>query len=202
MDKQRILVLAPHTDDAEIGAGGSIAKWSDQHKEIVYLVFSAANNRARLMEEQANASSKLGVSRNNIEVLSYQVREFYDFRQDILDAMISVNKRVRPDLVLCPSSNSTHQDHEVIYNEAFRAFKDISIIGYEDIWNNRTFNTDMFSVLSNKDIERKVSALACYKTQAGKIYTSKEFTESLARTRGGTIKREFAEVFEVIRWIV
>ncbi|MDO8717331.1 MAG: PIG-L family deacetylase [Dehalococcoidales bacterium] len=34
----QILVIAPHPDDAEFGAGGTIARWAQEGKSIVYVV--------------------------------------------------------------------------------------------------------------------------------------------------------------------
>ena len=51
------------------------------------------------------------------------------------------------------------------------------------------------------NVEKKVEALGCYKSQASKSYASAEFIISLARTRGAQIGEKYAETFEVIRWI-
>ena len=49
---------------------------------------------------------------------------------------------------------------------------------------------------------KKLEALDCYNSQKGKNYASEEFIRSLARTRGTQIGQKYAEVFEVIRWII
>ena len=59
------------------------------------------------------------------------VRIFLDYRQHILDTMIRIRDDIKPDLVIMPSLNDTHQDHNVVSNEGFRAFKRNSILGYE-----------------------------------------------------------------------
>lgn len=202
MDKNRILCLSPHTDDAELGCGGSISKWIKAGKTIKHIAFSAADQRVALSKELMNSSKVLGIKKDDVEIFDYNVREFDKYRQDILDDMLEVNKEFKPDLVVIPSTFTTHQDHEIVRDEAFRAFKHASIIGYEDPWNNLTFNTDLFSILSKEDVDNKVKALACYKSQEHRPYMSREFIESLARVRGITIKKEYAEVFEIIRWII
>jgi LmbE family N-acetylglucosaminyl deacetylase len=115
--------------------------------------------------------------------------------------MIDLRERIQPDVVLLPSRNDIHQDHSTVTSEGIRAFKNCSILGYELIWNNLSFATDFFCVLSEEDIKKKINALAAYKTQEGKSYMSSDFIRSMAVVRGTQINTSFAEAFEVIRWI-
>jgi LmbE family N-acetylglucosaminyl deacetylase len=115
--------------------------------------------------------------------------------------MIIMNKEMQPDLVLIPSTDDTHQDHQTISQEGFRAFKKTSMIGYEMPYNNLTFRTNMFVSLEKIHIQNKIEALQCYKSQIHKPYSQVDFIEGLARVRGTQIGVQYAEAFEVIRWI-
>jgi LmbE family N-acetylglucosaminyl deacetylase len=64
-----------------------------------------------------------------------------------------------------------------------------------------SFATDYFCVLKEDDIQKKINALAAYKTQEGKGYMSPDFIRSMATVRGTQINTMYAEAFEVIRWI-
>ena len=101
-----------------------------------------------------------------------------------------------------PSLNDIHQDHSTIAQEGLRAFKNTTILGYELIWNNLTFNTTSFVKLDKKHIQAKCSALKEYKSQGIRDYMSEEFIFALAKTRGVQIGAEFAESFEVIRFVI
>ena len=107
-----------------------------------------------------------------------------------------------PDLVLMPSLRDIHQDHSTIAQEGLRAFKNTTILGYELIWNNLTFDTTSFVRLDKKYIQAKCDALKEYNSQRGRDYMSEEFIFSLARTRGVQIGSQYAESFEVIRWVM
>ena len=109
---------------------------------------------------------------------------------------------LKPDLVLMPCLHDIHQDHSTVAAEGLRAFKDRTVLGYELIWNNLSFNTDCFVRLEERHIEKKAEALSEYASQSGKTYMSNEFVFSLARTRGVQIGAEFAECFEVVRWVI
>jgi hypothetical protein len=109
-----------------------------------------------------------------------------------------------PDLVIGPSLHDFHQDHSIVANEMVRAFKTTaSIICYELPWNHINFDTQFFSKLELHHINKKIEVLKSYRSQCAKKrhYFSDEFIKGLAATRGAQIETEYAEAFEVIRWI-
>ena len=203
-----ILILAPHTDDGELGCGGFISKAIRQNAHVFYAAFSTADESVpstfpsnQLEIEVKNATKILGIPPQNLFVYKHSVRKLNYVRQEILDEIIGLRELIKPDIVLLPSRNDIHQDHSTITAEGIRAFKNCSILGYELIWNNLSFSTDYFSVLANEDIHKKIDALAAYKTQEGKSYMQPDFIRSIAKVRGTQINVEYAEAFEVIRWI-
>jgi LmbE family N-acetylglucosaminyl deacetylase len=204
----RILVLAPHTDDGEFGCGGTIAKFAGSGTEIYYAAFSLAEESVpppfpkNILETEVKAAThELGIKPEHLLLYRYQVRHFATHRQSILEDLVKLNLDLQPDLVLMPSTHDLHQDHSTVANEGLRAFKKTSILGYEMPWNNLNFATQSFIKLTEDDVEKKVKALECYKSQAAKNYASAEFIRSLARTRGAQIGVKYAETFEVVRWI-
>jgi len=206
---KKVLVLAPHTDDGELGCGGAISNFLGSGKKVFYVAFSSAEKSVPkglpkniLKEELYVATKILGIPRDNVILYNYETRNFSEYRQSILENMIELNKKIKPDLVMLPSTFDTHQDHQIISQEGFRAFKNVSILGFELPWNNLTFSTEGFVVLEEKDIKKKSKALSYYKSQAGKFYMSDDFVRSLAKTRGVQIGVKYAESFELIRWII
>jgi len=206
---KKVFVLAPHTDDGELGAGGTIAKLIKNGAEVFYFAFSTAeeslphglaNNTLEI--EVKKATKCLGIIEKNVIIYHYKVRKLNYVRQEILEDLVRHKREIKPDLVLMPSLNDIHQDHTTIAQEGLRAFKNCTILGYELIWNNLTFNTTAFIELDKKDIDSKCKALKEYKSQEGRDYMSQEFIFSLAKTRGVQIGTEYAESFEVVRWVI
>jgi LmbE family N-acetylglucosaminyl deacetylase len=105
-------------------------------------------------------------------------------------------------MVFIPSTDDTHQDHQVVSHEGFRAFKRTTLVGYELPWNNLTFKASFFVRLSPEDVGRKVEAIHAYRSQADHLYTTEDFLRGLARVRGVQIGAGYAEAFEVLRWII
>jgi LmbE family N-acetylglucosaminyl deacetylase len=205
----KILVLAPHTDDGEIGCGGTIAKLVEEGKEVYYVAFSTARRSIKdglpknILEIEVKAAmAVLEVPPSNIILFNYEVREFPSHRQDILEDIIKLKEMISPDLVFVPSLDDIHQDHQVIAREGLRAFKNITLLGYEQPWNNIVFETKNFIILEKRHVEKKIEALRCYKSQYHRKYLDEEFIWSLARTRGTQIEGLYAEAFEVLRFVI
>jgi LmbE family N-acetylglucosaminyl deacetylase len=208
MNSKKILVLAPHTDDGEFGCGGTINKLISEGNEVYLATFSACQQSVLpqfpsdiLITEVKAATLKLGIKPENLILFDYDVRTFNYRRQDILDDLIKLRTKLKPDMVFIPSLNDIHQDHKTIAEEGLRAFKFSTILCYEMPWNNITFTTTSFFILSEANVQAKVNALSEYKSQAHRPYANERFIRSLANTRGVQIDQEYAEAFEVLRWI-
>ena len=197
----RVLALSPHTDDADLGAGGTLARWAEEGREVWTVAFSTAM-RSELEDEFRAAADTLGIQPGNVIVYNFPHHIFPSQRQAILQHMIALRDKLQPDLVLGPSLRDVHQDHWTVANEMLRAFKMASILSYELPWNNLNFETLVFAKLNREHLDQKLKALRCYQGQRLKTYFNEDFIEGLARTRGTQIQTTYAEAFEVIRWIL
>jgi LmbE family N-acetylglucosaminyl deacetylase len=204
-----VLILAPHTDDGEFGCGGTIANFSRHGSRVIYAAFSAAEQsvlphlpRDILRTEVRQATAALGIAVLDCIVFDFEVRRFPEMRQRILDRMIELDREYKPDIVFLPSVNDTHQDHQTVAREGFRAFKRTTMLGYEVPWNNLDFRTSCFMKISDADLDAKIVALSKYESQKHRTYADAEFIRSLALTRGVQIGKRYAEAFEVVRWVI
>ena len=204
---ERLLVLAPHTDDAEIGAGGLIARLCEGGVSVRYVAFSGCEESIpagmpedTLRREALAAAGRLGVPRDSIVIKEYPVRRFSEHRQDILEELVGIRKEFAPDIVVVPSSADVHQDHTVIHQEAVRAFKARTILGYELPWNCIAFSSSLIVRLSREQLEMKKDAIGEYKSQSVRPYMSPDYFEQLARLRGVQIGVDYGEAYELVRW--
>lgn len=204
-----ILILAPHTDDGELGCGATIAKANSEGAKVFYAAFSTADESVpdgfpqnQLEIEVKDATQRLGIKKEHLFIYKFEVRKLNYVRQEILEELIKIRKQIQPDIVFLPSSKDIHQDHKTVNEEGIRAFKFCTILGYELIWNNLSFATDCFIEISKQQLDAKIDALQAYATQEGKLYMDPDFIRSLAKIRGTQIGVPFAETFEVIRWIL
>jgi LmbE family N-acetylglucosaminyl deacetylase len=204
-----ILILAPHTDDGEIGCGGLISKLVDMGKNVIYAAFSTCEESVPegypkdiLKKEVAEATNELGIPKNNLKIFNFPVRFFPKYRQEILETMVKLNNEIKPDLVLLPMCSDIHQDHKTINEEGIRAFKKTNILGYELVWNNFQLNNQLFVKLTEENIIKKINAINKYESQKFRGYVTDEYIKALTMVRGMQINSEYCETFEVIRMII
>jgi N-acetylglucosamine malate deacetylase 1 len=207
-----VLILSPHTDDGELGCGGLISRLIEEKKNILWVVFSTAEDSIPkdlpgdiLLTEFKSVCQSLGLSEKNYKVFNYSVRKLDEKRQEILELLVKIKKEFNPDVVIGPSLNDFHQDHQVVSNEMIRAFKSSStIIHYELPWNHVKFDTQLFVKLEERHLQKKLEMIKFYKSQflIQRHYFSENFIKGLASTRGAQVGIQYAEAFEVTRWII
>ena len=144
------------------------------------------------------AMAALGIKNYIME--NFTVREFPAQRQKILQYLYDLE--YEPDIVFCPSSTDSHQDHKTAYEESIRAFKSASIYGYYIEGNNAILRPNAYYKLTEADVIKKVSALLCYNSQIEnplrENYFDTQAIMATARHWGKACRSKYAEVFETL----
>lgn len=204
----RMLVLAPHTDDAELGCGATIARALEEGVKVHVAAFSIAEDslppgvpRDTLEHEFRAAMATMGVPADGVHVFRYPVRKLGYHRQDVLEAVVRLRGEISPDIVILPAGTDLHQDHQVLFAEGLRAFKHVTVLGYELPWNHVEFAAQAFVRVERRHLDAKWAALQHYRTQIGlgRPYFSEEFVYGLARVRGTQVQCDYAEAFQLLR---
>ena len=203
MVDKTVLAIAPHVDDVELGAGATIHHLS-RHNKVYYVALSLPPlvQREVFLEEFHGSILHLGIDPARVILRDYDPRNLFDSRSEILQLFYDLNKELHPDLIFIPNSKDIHQSHEVVFAEARRAFKYLSLLGYELPWNSMEFGMDVFITLTREDVDAKVAAINCYKTQKHRMFFSNDIVGDLARVRGKQIGHQYAECYELIRLIL
>tara|TARA_R110001632_G_scaffold28927_2_gene77004 strand:+ start:27587 stop:28204 length:618 start_codon:yes stop_codon:yes gene_type:complete len=198
-----ILAIAPHLDDIELGLGATIHKLSEDNT-IHYLGLSMPPlvEKEIFMQEFWDSCKHLKLSKKRMVLKDYNPRDLFKDRMDILQLFYDTNKAIKPDIVFVPNSKDIHQSHQVTYQEARRAFKYSTILGYELPWNSMSFDMDVFIEVSKENIEAKQESINSFKSQKERTFFSNDIITDLARLRGKQIGKEFAECFELTRIII
>jgi len=122
-----VLVLAPHTDDGELGCGGTIHQLISLGKRVIYVAFSICEESVPkeypsniLATEVRAATQILGIPSNDLLIKAYKVRHFLEHRQQLLEDLVALNRTYSPDLVICPATTDIHQDHQAICGIALK----------------------------------------------------------------------------------
>jgi LmbE family N-acetylglucosaminyl deacetylase len=209
LDIKTVVVLAPHADDGELGCGGTLARLVEQGADVHHVVFSICEASVPdgfpkdvLATEVKEANQVLSIGPDALTVHRYPVRHFPEHRQDILESLIRLRRRITPDLVFLPSSDDIHQDHQVVCQEGLRAFKYTRVLGYELPWNDLTFTASALAHLDRRHLQMKIDALRQYRSQWHRTYWNEDLITGLARVRGAQAGTEYAEAFQVFRWVI
>jgi hypothetical protein len=204
----KVLILAPHADDAELACGGTISRLAREGYEVIILMFSIA---PKDVPENFDTGIRRYESEKSAHVLNVDLRyiefsakmdthrNFDRQRQEFLDLIINMKLHINPDMALIPCSADIHQDHQVIHAEGVRGLKGVkTILGYDTPWNHM-INGNYFVPLRKEDVEKKIDAIACYESIRHKPYANPEFIWAWAKFRGLQAGSEYAEVYEMIR---
>lgn len=207
----QVLVISPHTDDMELGAGGTVRKLVEAGAEIKYVVFSdckASVDTSKfpdgiLRKECKNAANHIGIK--DLTILEIPVRRFPEHRQEILEYLYSLRKENNFNLVFTTWEGDLHQDHNTVANETKRAFMKTgtSILSYEVPGNCPDFAPQVFFEISEKEVEIKVEMLQLYKSQvARRGYFEIDAIKSLMGYQGHHIGAPYAEAFQIERGVI
>ncbi|MCX6054626.1 MAG: PIG-L family deacetylase [Chloroflexi bacterium] len=200
---KKICFIGAHPDDIEIGCGALIAQIS-KYTEILSVTLSDNQKNPTLMNvlgEHYQSLKILGVSNENVMVGNFETRRFPEFRQDILEYLIHINQSFHPEIVFVHSKSDIHQDHATVTEEALRAFRGTTVLGFDVIRSSYGFFPNFLVEVTEKDVEKKISALAEYHTYDSKYYFDPLITRSTLIRNGALAERKYAEGFDILRII-
>jgi LmbE family N-acetylglucosaminyl deacetylase len=199
-ERLSVLCLGAHSDDIEIGAGGTIISLiaSGVRLDVHWCVLSAAGPRASEARASANAFLQ-GAERYEIELGEFEDSYFPDQSRAIKEWLIGVRSRVSPDLVLTHTRNDAHQDHREINQLTWNLFRDHLVLEYEiPKWDGDLGQPNIYVPLAAKAMDRKISLLhEHFGTQRSKDWFDRATFEGLARLRGVECRapESYAEAF-------
>ena len=199
-DGLSILCLGAHSDDIEIGAGGSLLTWLGQGLKfhVHWCVLSASG--AREAEACASADEFLkGAASVRIEIMQFRSSFFPSQFSEIKTWFAALKSRTRPDLILTHRGDDLHQDHREVSRHTWATFRDQLILEYEiPKWDGDLAQPNLYVPIAADALQRKIRLLlAHFGTQASKDWFDEDVFRGLARLRGIECRaaERFAEAF-------
>lgn len=198
---RRVLFLGAHPDDIEIGCGALLHQIV---KETDILCVTLSDNQKNpdlknVKSEHYEAMAVLGVPDDSIVFGPFMTRVFPDARQEILEYFLKLRREFDPDLIFVHSRQDVHQDHLTMTDEALRAFRGITVLGFDVVRSSYGFFPHFIVEVSEEDVNKKIEALACYETYRDRYYFNRELTRSIMVRHGALAERPFAEGFDILR---
>jgi len=198
-EKLKILCLGAHSDDIEIGCGGTIlALTSRIETEITWVVFSA--DRIRQREAKEGAHLFLQQAKEKAVVVKNFKMSFFPFVGDqIKEFFEQLKQKCAPDLILTHYRHDLHQDHQIISNLTWNSFRNHLILEYEIPKYDGDLGVPNFFVpLSDTIRKKKIEyILSSFKTQAQKHWFTESTFSAILRLRGveSNAPEGYAEAF-------
>ena len=152
-----------------------------------------------LVAEHYASMAILGVQPENTILHDFVTRRLKAARQEILEVMIDLKNRFHPEVVLVHPAKDIHQDHQTVTEEALRAFRGTTLLGFDVLRSSYGFFPDFLVEVSEKGLQTKLRALNAYQTYADKYYFNDEIIRATALRHGALAERPLAEGFDILR---
>ena len=196
-----VLCLGAHSDDIEIGCGGTLLQLLSANREIAvtWVVFSGIGIRG----QEAHKSAEIFLAethRKDIEVHEFQDTRFpYGQSKAMKDQFARLADKVSPDLVFTHRNHDAHQDHQLISDMTWQHFRNHLIFEYEiPKYEGDLGHPNVFVPLTEDIVSQKIDTLMdTFHSQREKYWFQRQTFESLLRMRGMEChsKSGFAEAF-------
>jgi len=197
-EDKKILIIAAHIDDIEMGMGATLSQIKKYDPFIV--VFSDKSNQYpewNLREEMKNSMAVLGL---NYIQHDYTIDDFDNNRKQIRDKIYSHRGY---DVVFSNSPLSQHMDHRIIGESVADIFLETTVLYWEDIRSGQHEKINFWNPINPAQLATKYRMMDCYGSQkALRHYFTEDAIATMARFRGGQIKQNYAESFEVGRIVL
>jgi LmbE family N-acetylglucosaminyl deacetylase len=183
----RLLCLGAHSDDIEIGCGGTILRIAAEVPGVVvrWIVFSGDERRGT--EARNSAAAVLEhVSEKHIEVLGFRDGYFPSQSADVKDYFETVKRDFDPSLILTHWQNDAHQDHRLLAELTFNTFRNHLVLEYEiPKYDGDLGNPNFFVPLARAQLQRKIDTISHhFVSQRGRSWFVNETFVAMARLRG------------------
>ena len=195
---KRLLLLGAHSDDIEIGCGGTVLSLTQRNPklEIGWVIFSADRTRAREALTSAQLFLK-DASRSKIEVKNFRTSFFPVQEESIKNFFETLKRSFKPDIVFTHYREDRHQDHRVLSDLTWNTFRDHLILEYEiPKYDGDLGIPNLFVPLDDSVCREKVQNVCrVFGSQKSKHWFSEETFFSLMRLRGVECASRYAEAF-------
>jgi LmbE family N-acetylglucosaminyl deacetylase len=197
---RKVLCLGAHADDIEIGCGGTVLRWLEEHDhlEIYWVVLSSDQKRKKEALKGADLFLQ-GARKKTILVESFRDGFFPYVGAAIKEYFEALKQRVSPDLVLTHYRKDLHQDHRLVSDLTWNTFRRELILEYEiPKYDGDLGQPNLFSHLTEAVCHKKIRhILDVYKTQTQKDWLTEDTLRAMLRLRGVESRApgKYAEAF-------
>ena len=184
---RRVLCIGAHCDDIEIGCAGALLQLQKTTDDLVidWVVLTGEEGRraetaaARELLVRPQARGELvfgGFPDSRLPAVYGPLKDFFG----------TLRSRFRPDIVFCHAQDDAHQDHRLVSEMVWGAFRDNLILEYEIVkWDGDLGRSNAYVPLDPDVVQQKIDVLMqTYGSQRSKDWFTPDTFRSLMRIRG------------------
>jgi len=222
---ERLLVIAPHSDDEVLGCGGLISKIKKAGGKVYVLIFNLGFEKDDTKESQEKRKKEVQDAMSILNVDDFHlVHDQPDNNRDLdakpLHSLIEIIEststvsleKIEPTMVAIPTIFSHHQDHVHVHNACIAALRPIStpvsdiVLSYEAPEHSRwsaagVFEPNFFIEIDDV-IDQKIQAFSKYNSQIRPGGRDADSIRNQAKYRGQEVGKNLCEAFYVHRFIL
>jgi LmbE family N-acetylglucosaminyl deacetylase len=183
----KILCLGAHADDIEIGCGGTVLRWLEEHPNLEFYWVVLSSSRERKKEALKGASLFLEDARKKTIVVEKFRDGFFPYSgAEVKEYFEDLKKRFSPDIVVTHYRDDRHQDHRLVSDLTWNTFRSDLILEYEiPKYDGDLGQPNLFIPLSEEVCRKKIQRiLDVYQTQIQKHWFTEDTFRALLRLRG------------------
>ena len=198
---KRILFVGAHPDDIELGCGAFMHNILPGANVLCVTLSDNQKNPGlkNVVKEHIESLAVLGVPESGIIVEEFETRKFPVMRQEILEYLLKLRNEFKPDMVFVHTKSDIHQDHNVVTEEALRAYRGTTVLGFDVVRSSYGFFPHFLVGVTLADVEAKLEALSKYKTYHDKYYFDPDLLRATMVRHGALAETPFAEGFDILR---
>lgn len=195
-----ILCLGAHSDDIEIGCGGTILRLLQERDDLaIWWVVFAATKQRRAEAEESSRLFLEGACGKTVVLHEYRDGFLPFLGEKIKECFEDLKDRVNPDLILTHFRQDLHQDHRIISELTWNTFRNHLILEYEIAkYDGDLASPNFFVHLNRQTCEKKVRYITdCFGTQRNRQWFTPDTFLALLRLRGleSNAPGRYAEAF-------
>jgi LmbE family N-acetylglucosaminyl deacetylase len=183
----KILCLGAHSDDIDIGCGGTILRFLNEFNDVeIYWVVLGAKGQRKLEAEKSAELFLKGAKKKKVIIKTFRDGFFPYIGAEIKEYFENLKQVYFPDLIFTHYRNDLHQDHRLISDLTWNTFRDHLILEYEIIkYDGDLGAPNVFVYLDEVVCQKKIEYIRrCFKTQSNRNWFSDETFLSMLRLRG------------------
>jgi len=187
-DSLSILCLGAHSDDIEIGCGGTLLRLLEMAPmlNVTWVVFSGDSRRQEEARESARELLSTGVADLEFRTYSFDDGFFPNAWAGLKEQFHQLSDACQPDIVFTHFRDDRHQDHRVVSELTWTAFRDHLVLEYEiPKWDGDLAQPNLFVPFTKEIALKKARHLvAAFPTQREKAWFTEDTFLGLSRIRG------------------